>query len=82
MVDIKERIVIFQRAETPSPALPQVLGQFERFASYFDLRTGPIGRVVGSEQEPAGSHAFFIWADDDRRSMSATSSSRPPRRPS
>ena len=27
----------------------------ERFANFVDERTGPIGRVVGSEREPAGS---------------------------
>ena len=32
------------------------------FAHYIDEQTGPIGRVVGSEQEPAGSHVFAIWA--------------------
>lgn len=37
----------------------------ERFAHYFDLAAGPIGRVAGSEKEPAGSHQFFIWATDE-----------------
>jgi hypothetical protein len=37
----------------------------ERFAHFIDVRTGPIGRVVGSEKEPAGAHAFAIWAADD-----------------
>lgn len=37
----------------------------ERFRDYFDLITGPIGRVAGSEKEPAGSHRFFIWATDE-----------------
>lgn len=35
------------------------------FASFIDERTGPIGRVVGSEREPAGSHLFAFWAADD-----------------
>ena len=35
------------------------------FARFIDERTGPIGRVVGSEREPAGSHSFCIWAADD-----------------
>lgn len=37
----------------------------ERFAGFIDERTGPIGRVVGSEREPAGSHLFAIWVSDD-----------------
>jgi len=40
------------------PALP------ERFASFIDSRVGPIGRVVGSEREPAGSHVFAMWASE------------------
>src|SRR5688500_7938335 len=35
------------------------------FARFIDERTGPIGRVVGSEREPAGSHVFAIWVSDD-----------------
>ena len=34
------------------------------FSRYIDARTGPIGRVVGSEQEPAGAHTFAMWASD------------------
>lgn len=37
----------------------------ERFANFIDERTGPIGRVVGSEREPAGSHLFAIWVSED-----------------
>src|SRR5918994_3269281 len=37
----------------------------EAFAHFIDERTGPIGRVVGSEREPAGSHLFAIWVSDD-----------------
>ena len=37
----------------------------ERFLGFIDERTGPIGRVVGSEREPAGSHQFAIWVSDD-----------------
>jgi uncharacterized protein len=37
----------------------------EVFARFIDERTGPIGRVVGSEREPAGSHVFAIWVSDD-----------------
>jgi hypothetical protein len=35
------------------------------FAAFIDERTGPIGRVVGSEREPAGSHLFAFWASDE-----------------
>jgi hypothetical protein len=51
------------------PALPDSLQHFAAFSSFFDLHTGAIGRVVGSEREPAGSHAFFIWADDKARDL-------------
>lgn len=37
----------------------------QRFASFVDEETGVIGRVVGSEREPAGSHVFYIWAADE-----------------
>jgi hypothetical protein len=37
----------------------------EHFAHFIDELTGPIGRVVGSEREPAGSHVFAIWVSDD-----------------
>ena len=37
----------------------------EAFAHFIDERTGPIGRVVGSEREPAGSHVFAIWVADE-----------------
>lgn len=41
----------------------------ERFARFIDEQTGPIGRVVGSEQEPAGSHVFAIWASEEAVSL-------------
>ncbi|MDP9363670.1 MAG: hypothetical protein M3Q10_05500 [Chloroflexota bacterium] len=41
----------------------------EHFADLVDHLTGPIGRVVGSEKEPAGAHAFCIWAADEARSL-------------
>jgi len=56
-------------AQRTSPVLPSTLGRFETFAGFFDLRTGAIGRVVGSEREPAGSHAFFIWASEDAKTL-------------
>jgi len=37
----------------------------EAFSPLIDAATGPIGRVVGSEKEPAGSHQFAFWADRD-----------------
>jgi hypothetical protein len=48
-------------AEQPS-VIPAALRK--RFGNYFDERTGVIGRVVGSEKEPAGAHQFCIWAAD------------------
>jgi uncharacterized protein len=41
----------------------------EQFAKFLDRRTGPIGRVVGSEREPAGSHVFAFWASDGATSV-------------
>ena len=54
----------------PSPngsghVLEKIASPRERFASFIDERTGPIGRVVGSEREPAGSHVFAIWVSED-----------------
>jgi hypothetical protein len=45
---------------------PEEGGPFlhEQFAHFLDVRSGPIGRVVGMEKEPAGSHVFAIWASD------------------
>ena len=52
-----------------APALPVSLAHLDAFTHYFDLRTGAIGRVVGSEREPAGSHSFFIWASEEARAL-------------
>ncbi len=40
------------------------LAEDDRFRPLIDDLTGPIGRVVGSEREPAGSHAFSIWVTE------------------
>lgn len=45
--------------EAPLPALAR------EFADLIDTRTGIIGRVVGSEREPAGAHVFHFWAADN-----------------
>ena len=37
----------------------------DEFADLIDTRTGIVGRVVGSEREPAGSQVFHFWAADD-----------------
>ena len=50
-------------------AAPEPAPLTEHFAALIDTRTGPIGRVVGSEREPAGAHAFCIWAADGARSL-------------
>jgi hypothetical protein len=39
------------------------------FGDMVDTLTGPIGRVVGSEKEPAGAHQFCIWASEQARSL-------------
>ncbi|MGI9254946.1 MAG: hypothetical protein ACR2J8_14475, partial [Thermomicrobiales bacterium] len=39
------------------------------FSDLIDAHTGPIGRVVGSEREPAGSHVFAFWANDKALSL-------------
>ncbi len=36
----------------------------DHFAALIDGTTGVIGRVVGSEKEPAGAHHFAFWAAD------------------
>lgn len=51
---------------TSSTELAPLLAAFD---SFIDQRTGAIGRVVGSEKEPAGSHQFFFWAADDATSL-------------
>ena len=50
-------------AEPTGPDLLAVFGEL------VDTRTGCIGRVVGSEKEPAGAHRFYIWADDGALSL-------------
>lgn len=37
----------------------------ELFSGLVDHETGAVGRVVSSEKEPAGSHTFYFWADDE-----------------
>ncbi len=39
------------------------------FGDLIDQKHGAIGRVVASEQEPAGSHSFFFWANEDQRAL-------------
>ena len=39
------------------------------FTDLIDQQTGPIGRVVGSEREPAGAHTFCIWASESAISL-------------
>ncbi|MFM9108044.1 MAG: hypothetical protein ACKOWF_15250, partial [Chloroflexota bacterium] len=41
----------------------------EAFGDLIDARHGVIGRVVGSEREPAGNHAFAFWADANALSL-------------
>ncbi|MEJ7762235.1 MAG: hypothetical protein WKF80_05525 [Thermomicrobiales bacterium] len=46
----------------PVEATPRLI---DSFAALVDKATGVIGRVVGSEKEPAGAHHFAFWAADD-----------------
>jgi hypothetical protein len=50
-----------QETADPFLGLDSVLAA--AFANLIDTRMGVIGRVVGSEKEPAGGHTFCIWAD-------------------
>ncbi|CAN5648077.1 hypothetical protein BH09CHL1_BH09CHL1_12090 [soil metagenome] len=53
-----------------STAVPSELAPLlEKFDAFIDSRTGAIGRVVGSEKEPAGAHQFFFWAADGATSL-------------
>src|SRR5688500_3653345 len=45
------------------------LGVLRYFAPFVDFATGAIGRVVGSEREPAGSQVFYICASDQARTL-------------
>ncbi len=46
-------------------ALEKITTPRDMFAGFIDAHTGPIGRVVGSEREPAGSHVFAIWVSEN-----------------
>lgn len=52
-----------EHAEATEPRLT------ERFAAFIDSRTGPVGRVVGSENEPAGAHVFAFWASEEATTL-------------
>jgi hypothetical protein len=52
-----------EHAEASTPML------VNSFAEFIDSCTGPIGRVVGTEQEPAGSHVFAFWAADNATTL-------------
>jgi hypothetical protein len=39
------------------------------FRKLYDRQTGEIGRVVASEMNPAGSHLFYFWANDEILSL-------------
>ena len=53
----------------PGPAEPDLQRLLDEFGGFIDERAGAIGRVVGSEREPAGSHQFFFWASDNARTL-------------
>lgn len=53
--------------DVPIPGLTET--HRHAFSALIDRATGQIGRVVGSEKEPAGSHKFYIWAKHDEVSL-------------
>src|SRR5690349_5579079 len=59
--------------DAPRPAddvaPPHPLADLDRFRDLIDHATGPIGRVVGSEKEPAGSHTFAIWVTEEAKAL-------------
>ncbi|MEZ4497261.1 MAG: hypothetical protein R2845_10885 [Thermomicrobiales bacterium] len=54
---------------TESRANAQLDHLLASFGDFVDQRYGPIGRVVGSEREPAGSHQFYFWASDSATTL-------------
>ncbi len=68
MVDLEQfaSLVDDLEAEPGSKLDPRLR---ELFGDLIDQNHGAIGRVVASEQEPAGSHSFFFWANEDQRSL-------------
>jgi hypothetical protein len=61
--------IIEPEITTTSPGPRQLARLTEAFGDFIDQRAGAIGRVVGSEREPAGSHQFFFWASDNARTL-------------
>jgi hypothetical protein len=59
--------------DAPRPAddvaPPHPLADLDQFRDLIDHATGPIGRVVGSEKEPAGSHTFAIWVTEEAKAL-------------
>ncbi|MEZ4666238.1 MAG: hypothetical protein R2835_06265 [Thermomicrobiales bacterium] len=68
MVDLEElaELVDELEAEPGSRLDPRLRGLF---GNLIDQQHGAIGRVVASEQEPAGSHSFYFWAIEDQRAL-------------
>src|SRR5262245_27649289 len=58
--------VIDEASRGPRSELDRLLAEF---GDMVDTLTGPIGRVVGREKEPAGAHQFCIWASEQARSL-------------
>ncbi len=61
---IAEETERFLAAPDGDDATAVALRLADAFAGLIDRQTGPIGRVVGSEREPAGAHTFCIWASE------------------
>jgi hypothetical protein len=68
MVDLEELASLVDELEAePGSKLDSRLRDL--FGELIDQKHGAIGRVVASEQEPAGSHSFYFWANEDQRSL-------------
>lgn len=68
MVDLEELAMLVDELESePGSKLDPRLSDL--FGDLIDRKHGAIGRVVASEQEPAGSHSFFFWANEEQRAL-------------
>ena len=64
MTEIFDLPALFQ-SSSGAPRWPDLdPALLDAFGDLVDQPTGIVGRVVGSEREPAGSHLFHFWAAD------------------
>lgn len=66
MVDLGELTELVERLDDDGALEPE---HIESFGNLIDRTHGAIGRVVASEQEPAGAHTFYFWVDEAERSL-------------